>query len=271
MPKKIERSSRNRVVPVALTIAGSDNSGGAGIQADLKTFTTLGVFGCSSVTCVVAENPLEVRSIHAIPAERVGEQIDTVTEVYPVGAAKTGMLFSAEIIRVVAKRWAKFKKKIPLVVDPVMVSSTGTPLLKSSAMHALKEELLPLATLITPNLDEGALLFGEPIQTLPAMREAAYALSKKYKTAVLLKGGHLGGDFATDVLALREDVFLFDSPFVRSLNTHGTGCTLSAAIAAYLAMGMDVEEAVKGGKAFLIRAVRRAVRVGALTQLNHLP
>ncbi len=263
--QKVKRS-----VPVVLTIAGSDNSGGAGIQADLKTFCHFGVYGTSALTCVVAEHPSAVRAIQSVKPSVVGEQIAMVMEAFPVAAIKTGMLYSAPIIAAVVACLQKQRPRSPLVVDPVMVATSGARLLKTDAVRTLCEELLPMADLMTPNLDEAALLVGEPIPTVPAMREAADLLRQTYGCAVLLKGGHLGGDTATDVLATEDDVRVYQTPYIHGVNTHGTGCTLSAAVAALLAQGHTMPQAVEGAKKFISKAISQAVRVGRYDLLNHL-
>ncbi len=255
-------------VPVALTIAGSDSSGGAGIQADLKTFTALGVYGTSVVTCVVAEHAGRVAGIQPVRPAMVAAQMETVFEAFEVGGAKTGMLFATPLIDAVCAGLRK--RKAPLVVDPVMVASSGARLLRPGAVRALRDRLFPMATVLTPNLDEAALLLGEAIPNAAAMREAAWTLSKRFGTAVLLKGGHLGGDVALDVLVAGELVRVFEAPMVRGVNTHGSGCTLSAAVAAYLAKGFPLARAVAAAKAFLTRAVRTSRSVGKWRLLNHM-
>ena len=259
-----------RKAPVTLTIAGSDNSGGAGIQADLKTFTRLGVYGTSAVTCVVAEHPGRVSSISAVEPTMVAEQIRLVFEAFPVKAAKTGMLFSAAIIRRVAQEVRK-KKGLKLVVDPVMVATSGAALLKPEAEKAMAKFLFPLAALVTPNLDEAARLVGRMLKNSGQAREAALALAKKWKVPFLVKGGHLGLDQAEDFLAWPNGKMkIFRAPRCRGVQTHGTGCTFSAAISAGLAQGLPLEKAVAQGKNFITRAIRRHLRLGRYTPLNHL-
>ena len=250
-----QTDTRRRTVPVALTIAGSDSSAGAGIQADLKTFSALGVYGLSAVTCVVAETPGKVSQIQPMSAEIVRQQIDVLFGNFPVSAAKTGLLCSAEIISVVAR--AIRNKPIPLVVDPVMVATSGDVLLESGAVQRYQQDLFPIATLITPNLDEASELLGQEIRDRSAMEQAARALGKKYSVAVLLKGGHLSGEAAIDLLFHRGKITEFTSPFVREIATHGTGCTFSAAITAGLASGHSVEDSIQRAKEFVTKAIGR--------------
>lgn len=258
-----------RFVPATLTIAGSDNSGGAGIQADLKTFTHLGVYGTSAITCVVAEHPGKVKSIHPVPPARVREQIDLVFEAFPVRAAKTGMLYSGSIIRECVR--ALSRKRIPLVVDPVMVATSGAVLMKPAAIRLLQEELIPAAQLVTPNLDEAALLLGIPIRSLDEVREAARELTRRFGVPFLVKGGHLRLKRSVDVLCDGKKMWTFSAPTVRNVQTHGTGCTYSAAITAALALGHDLPSSVRIGKRFITRAIRHHLQLGRYQPLNHLP
>jgi hydroxymethylpyrimidine/phosphomethylpyrimidine kinase len=257
-------------VPVTLTIAGSDNSGGAGIQADLKTFARYGVYGTTAVTCVVAEHPGRVSRITAEPPSMVAEQIRLVFEAFPVAAAKTGMLFSAGIIRSVAREMRR-RRKTRLVVDPVMVATSGTPLLKPEAEQAMARELFPLAAVVTPNLVEAARLLGRRLKTSEAAKEAAIELAKKWKVPFLVKGGHLNLGSAADYLAWPNGkTRVFSARRLRGVETHGTGCTYSAAICAGLARGLSLESAVAKAKGFITRAIRRHLKIGGYTPLNHL-
>ena len=258
--------------PVVLTIAGSDNSGGAGIQADLKTFTTLGVYGATAVTCVVAEHPGRVLNITPIPPQRVADQIRLVLEAFPVAAIKTGMLYSAEIIEAVAKIILPLAKRIPLVVDPVMVASSGKVLMKKDAIRALRK-FIAHADLVTPNREEAALLWGKPIANLKALKQAAVELAKAGRHAhFLLKGGHLKTDEAVDVLAFPDGRSReFAAARIPNVDPHGTGCTYSAAIVSGLARGLTVSEAVLFGKIFITRALQNRFEVGPYQLLNHLP
>ena len=256
-----------------LTVAGSDNSGGAGIQADLKTFTTLGVYGATAVTCVVAEHPGRVLNITPIPPARVADQIRLVLEAFPVAAIKTGMLHSAEIIAAVTKAIAPaLARGVPLVVDPVMVASSGKVLMKKDAISALRR-FIALATLVTPNCDEAELLWGKPIKNLQALNEAALGLAKGFRyPGFLVKGGHLKTDQAVDVLAFADGrVREFGAARIPGVDPHGTGCTYSAAITAGLAKDLTVMEAVLLGKYFITRALRRRFEIGGYQLLNHLP
>src|SRR5688572_29840351 len=238
--------------PVALTIAGSDSSAGAGIQADLKTFSRLGVYGLTAITCVVAETPGRVSKIEPISAELVREQIEVLLRGFPVAAIKTGMLFSREIVEEVAQtvRAHREKTKAParLVIDPVMVATSGDALLRDDAIESYERDLFPLAALITPNMSEAARLSSKPIADLRAMRQMGERLAKKYGVPVLLKGGHLAGDLAIDLLFVGGNVVEFAAPFSRGVTTHGTGCTYSAAIAAGLANNLPLEESVRHAK-----------------------
>ncbi|RIH84015.1 Hydroxymethylpyrimidine/phosphomethylpyrimidine kinase [Meiothermus luteus] len=254
---------------VALTIAGSDSGGGAGVQADLKTFFRFGVYGASALTLVTAQNTLGVERVYLLSPELVYAQIQSVAEDLPVHAAKTGALGSGEIVAAVAEAVARFGLR-PLVVDPVMVAKGGDSLLAEEAVAALKERLFPLADLITPNRLEAEALLGRPIRTLEEAKEAAQALLALGPKAVLLKGGHLEGEEAVDLLATREGVQAYAAPRVATRNTHGTGCTLSAAIAALLALGKPLAEAVAEAKAYLTRALKTAPPLGhGHGPLNH--
>jgi len=254
--------------PVALTIAGSDSSAGAGAQADLKTFTALGAYGLTAVTCVVAEVPGKVSAIHAIPAPVVAEQIRLSLSAYPVAAVKTGMLYSTEIVETVCDLLDD--TTMPLVVDPVMVATSGDSLLLPAAVELYRRRLFPRATVVTPNLDEAAVLAGRPVHSLGDMREAGAGLVARFGCAWLLKGGHLGGDEAIDLLFHADgNVSEFRCDRVRGVSTHGTGCTTSAAIAAGLANGLNLESSVKQAKRFVTAAIRHHHRWGQIHALNH--
>ncbi len=253
--------------PVALTIAGSDCSAGAGLQADLKTFHHFGVHGLTAATCVVAETPDEVRSIHAIPLAVLQDQVEILLESYPVAAIKTGMLFSKPHVVAVSEILTRHPD-IPLVVDPVMIASTGDPLLERDAIDAYHTRLLPLADLITPNLDEAAELDGHELGDEPGIEAAARRMADRFDTAVLLKGGHLPGRECGDYLVDRGEGRWFRSPRIDTPASHGTGCTLSAAIAAGLALGRSTVEAVEAAKEFLNHSLRDALAWGELAMLN---
>lgn len=248
-------------IPVALTIAGSDSSAGAGAQADLKTFSALGVYGLTAITCVVAETPGKVLRIEPVSAELVTAQIKLLLEKFPVGAIKTGLLYSGEIalpVAAILREWhARSDRAIPVVVDPVMVATSGDLLLKKEAIAIYERELFPLATVITPNLDEAATLLGEPITDLSAMRQAGRQLSERYGVPVLMKGGHLAGDQAIDLLFAQGKVSEFSAPFARGVQTHGTGCTYSAAIAAWLASGQSLEDAIARAKEYVTATIEQ--------------
>lgn len=256
------------VLPIALTIAGSDSGGGAGIQADLKTFTALGCHGTTAITCITAQNPRVVTGIQPIRADLVRKQIETVFAELPPRAVKTGMLFSTEIIKVAAEFFATGKRP-PLVVDPVMVATSGAVLLKPSAIRALKESLLPLATLVTPNLDEAQLLVGRKLRTLEDLLDAAAELHAKFGCAALVKGGHLKlGAEAVDVLFDGKRFTVLKARRIKGVSTHGTGCTYSAAIAAHLAQGKNLSSAVVAAKQFITQAIRLSYRAGKHPVLN---
>lgn len=251
-----------------MTIAGSDSGGGAGVQADLKTFTALGCHGTTAMTCITAQNPKGVFGIQPVRADIVRKQIEVVFTELPPRAVKTGMLFSTGIINVVADFFLR-EKRPPLVVDPVMVATSGAVLLKPSAIRALKERLLPLATLVTPNLDEAQLLLGRKLRTLEDLLDAAAALYAKFGCAALVKGGHLKlGDDAVDVLFDGEYFTVLQAPRVRGVSTHGTGCTYAAAIAAHLARGEKLPRAVALAKQFITRAIATSYLAGKHPALN---
>ena len=256
-------------IPVALTIAGSDSGGGAGIQADLKTFHAFGVFGTSAITAVTAQNTLGVRAVHVVPADVVRQQIDAVVSDFDVAAVKTSMLATREIVEAVAQaiRAARIDH---YVLDPVMVATSGDRLLDDDAVHAITRQLLPLAALVTPNLDEARVLTGMSVDDVEQMKDAARRLHDAGARAVLLKGGHLRNARVVDVLYHGGEFKLFDRPRIDTNHTHGTGCTLSAAIAAGLATGRSLTDAVSDGIAFVHDAIRSAPGLGrGHGPLNH--
>ena len=241
--------------PIALTIAGSDSSGGAGIQADLKTFTALGVYGASVITALTAQNTHGVTAIHAIPGEMITAQLRAVATDLAINAVKTGMLGDRATVEVVTAGLREFRLA-PLVVDPVMVATSGDVLLSPDAVSAVRRELIPLADLITPNLHEAAHLLDRPAAvSITDMEDQARRLLDLGAKAALVKGGHLEGGEAIDVLADASGVKHFSTPRIASRNTHGTGCTLSAAIAAGLARGLDLHQSVSAAKDFVWRAI----------------
>jgi hydroxymethylpyrimidine/phosphomethylpyrimidine kinase len=257
-------------MPVALTIAGSDSSAGAGIQADLKTFGALGVYGLTAVTCVVAETPGCVSMIEPVSAPLVRDQIRVLLQSFPVAAIKTGLLFSGEIIATIADVLRENPPR-PLVIDPVMVATSGDQLLRDDAVAVYERELFPLATLLTPNLSEASRLTGRPIVDVDGMSEAGKILAAKYGVPVLLKGGHLSGDRAIDILFQNDNAIEFSAPFSRGVVTHGTGCTFSAAITAGLASGLGLEESVRRAKSFVSATIVQHHAWKDLHALNHSP
>ena len=238
-----------------LSIAGSDSGGGAGIQADLKTFSALGCYGMTAITAITAQNTQGVRAIHGIPPDMLRAQIDAVAEDIGVDAVKVGMLHDPEVVRVVVKAIARHQM-LQVVLDPVMVATSGDRLMADETVGVLVQELFPRVTVITPNLDEAALLLGRSIDGADALDEAASALLALGAPAVLLKGGHLPGDLVVDVLAMAGGGHLrLQSPRIATHNGHGTGCTLSAAIAAHLALGLPLPQAVEQARAYILGAI----------------
>jgi hydroxymethylpyrimidine/phosphomethylpyrimidine kinase len=245
-------------IPVALTIAGSDSGGGAGIQADLKTFAALGVHGTSAITCITAQNPKRVMAVESCSSQIVRAQMTAVFSELPPRAAKTGMLFSAEIIRVVA-RWFAKHRACALVVDPVMIATSGARLLKEDAGKILTRQLLPLAAVITPNLWEAEALLGVKIREPEDLRTAARQLHEQFGCAVLVKGGHLPRKCdAMDIFFDGRSELLLTSARIKGVKTHGTGCTYSAAITAHLARGEKLERAVQLAKDFVTKAIQQS-------------
>jgi hydroxymethylpyrimidine/phosphomethylpyrimidine kinase len=251
-------------LPVALTVAGSDSGGGAGIQADLKTFAAFGVHGTSAIACLTAQNPKRVIGVEACSPKILRQQLEAVFEELPPAAVKTGMLYSAENISVVVGFFQNPKSETgnrKLVVDPVMISSSGARLLRRAAEKVLREKLLPLATLVTPNLDEAEVLTGMKIRSPEEMRQAATRIHGRYGCAVLLKGGHLKNSHdAIDVFLDGDTELLLSAPFLKGVSTHGTGCTYSAAICAALALGHRLPHAVEIGKNFITSAIANSCR-----------
>lgn len=254
---------------IALTIAGSDSGGGAGIQADLKTFHQFGVFGTSAIVALTAQNTRGVRAVHAAPVEFVRQQLDALADDLPPDAVKTGMLAEVPLVRLVAtivreRGWA------PLVVDPVMVATSGDRLLSAAAESVVRSELLPLATIVTPNLDEAELLTGRVVRDVDAMERAGRYLIDLGAGAALVKGGHLAGPTIVDLLVSPDGARRFERPRIHTTSTHGTGCTLSAGIAAGLALGRSLEDAVEMAIDFVHRAMESAPALGGgHGPLNH--
>lgn len=258
--------------PRVLTIAGSDSGGGAGIQADLKTIAALGCYGMSAITAITAQNTLGVQAIHGVPAEVLQAQIRAVLDDIGADAIKTGMLHAPEVIGVVACALDTYR--IPhVVLDPVMVATSGDRLMAPDTVRGLVTELFPRATLVTPNLDEAALLLGRPITRADQLDAAARDLLAMGAPAALLKGGHLAGDEVIDVLATRDGgLQCWTSPRIASRNIHGTGCTLASAIATHLALGCPLPEAVAAARCYVLAAIAHgaAARTGAgHGPLNH--
>jgi hydroxymethylpyrimidine/phosphomethylpyrimidine kinase len=249
--------------PRVLTIAGSDSGGGAGIQADLKTFAELGVFGMSAITALTAQNTLGVHGVHEVPAAFVREQIDVVLDDIGADAVKLGMLASADIIKAVASALTDHQVSC-LVVDPVCASKHGDPLLRDDALDALRDDILPLAEVVTPNLGEVALLTGVHVESVDDFAAAAAALLALGPRWVLVKGGHLPGNVAaTDLLTDGDEEVLISSERLDTVDTHGTGCTLAAAIAAHRAHGLEMVPAVRAAKEYVTGAIRNGLRLGA--------
>src|SRR4051794_6982595 len=250
--------------PIALTIAGSDSAAGAGAQADLKTFAALGVYGATVITALTAQSTTQVAGIHVAPADFVDLQIATVLADLNVRAVKTGMLATAAIVAAVASRAAA--GDLPnLVVDPVMVASSGARLLDDDAERAYPDLLFPHAAVVTPNLREASLLVGRPLESVADMEDAARRLHTSGARVVVVKGGHLEGDHAVDVVFDGERITHLRAPWVDTANVHGTGCTFAAATAAFLAAGNDVLTALRGAK----RYVHAALRGGAEWHIGH--
>ena len=253
------------MLPVILTIAGSDNSAGAGAQADLKTISALGGYGVTAITCVVAEVPGKVSAIHPVPAEIVAEQVRLLFGAFPIAAMKTGMLHSPAIIEsvvaVLDECFAREARKPALVVDPVMVATSGDVLLLADAVALYRDLLFPCATLVTPNLDEIRVLTGKSVTSIAEMRDAGRELAARHRCAFLIKGGHLREAIATDLLVTPDGaVAEFATPFIPGVNTHGTGCTTSAAIATALGRGLPLHEAVGEAKRYVHRAIASFLR-----------
>jgi hydroxymethylpyrimidine/phosphomethylpyrimidine kinase len=256
---------RIKKIPIALTIAGSDSGGGAGIQADLKTFAALGVHGTSAIACLTAQNPKRILAVEPCPPKMLRRQLEALFQQLPPAAIKTGMLFSAENIRVAAKFLGgkPSRARVPLVVDPVLVSTSGAKLLQPGALRVLMERLLPLAALVTPNLPEAEILSGQKISSLDEMAIAAQKIHARFGCAVLVKGGHLRDcRQAADVFFDGKSKTVLRALFVKNIRTHGTGCVYSAAICAALAQRKSLLEAVNVGKRFVTRAILKSYRIG---------
>lgn len=261
--------------PVVITIAGSDSSCGAGVQADLKAITALGGYALNALTSVVSETPGLVSQVRLLDADFIADQMRVLFAGFPIAAAKTGMLGGNAQVQAVVDVWKQFGHgRMPLVVDPVMIATSGGKLLEDDAVSALINDLLPLATLITPNMDEARVLWAREVRSIGDMEACARDLSARFGTAVLVKGGHLNGD-AADVLCDKDDVSWHTAPRTAGVHTHGTGCTFSAAIATGLAHGLPLKEAVDQSKRFISRAIAQhfcwqSAGTGPVHALNHL-
>ena len=239
------------------------------MQMDLKVFASLGVHGTSAITCLTAQNPDRVTAIQAARAEMVAAQMKAVFDGFSPQAMKTGMLYSTSIIRKVVETLSNLRTRPPLVVDPVMIATSGAALLKPAARRALENELLPLATLTTPNLDEAATLIGESISDVEGLRAAAREIHRRFGCAALVKGGHLAGTKeAVDVFHDGRREVLLRAPFVKGVSTHGTGCSYAAAIAGNLALGCGMERAVRNSKRHITQSIRGSLKVGRHSTLN---
>lgn len=252
-----------------LTIAGSDSSCGAGVQADVKSITALGGYGLNALTSVVSEAPGQVSSIHCLPPAFVADQMQVLFNNFPIAAAKTGMLGGIDQVQAVVAAWVTLDKKVPLVVDPVMVATSGGRLLDEEAVETIRTLLFPLASLITPNLDEAAVIWGKPVSSRAEMEACGQDLAHTHGCAVLVKGGHLQGDTAADVLCEKGGNSWFETSRVPGVHTHGTGCSYSAAIATGLARGLLLKEAVAQAKAFVTSAIQQHFAWNGVHALNH--
>jgi hydroxymethylpyrimidine/phosphomethylpyrimidine kinase len=259
----------NSELPVAVTIAGSDSGGGAGVQADLLTFAAQGVFGTTAITCLTAQNPEGVAAVEAMAPTFVRAQLEQLAAFFALRAAKTGMLFDAGIVEAVAAFLAA-RSGLPVVVDPVMVATSGAVLLREDAIAAVREHLLPRAALVTPNLDEAAVLLGRRPADEAAMAAAAAELAGRFGVPFLVKGGHLTGEVVVDVLAWPGGgTRTWRDRRIDGVDTHGSGCTLSAAVAAQLARGAGLEEAVAAARAYLRAGLERPLAVGGRRFIAH--
>ena len=261
--------------PPVLSIAGSDCSAGAGIQADLKTMSALGCYGLTALTSVVSETPGRVSLVRLLEPEFIADQVRVLFEGFPIAGAKMGMLGGAEQVAAVVEAWQRYAGAVPLVVDPVMVATGGGRLLNEDAVKGMREQVLPLARVITPNMDEAEVLWGRSVTTREGMAACAADLAAVFGTAVLVKGGHLIHDRAADVLCDQDGVEWYETERVDGVHTHGTGCSYSAAIACGLAKGLALRAAVAEAKAFIARAIRqhfewKSAACGSIHALNHL-
>lgn len=263
--------------PVGLSVAGSDCSCGAGAQADLKTFSAHGVYGLTALTCVVAEVPGKVTRIDAVAPEMLAEQLELLLMAFPVAAMKTGMVPSREHVEAICSVLDRIPQdRLPMIiVDPVMVATSGDRLIDDAAIQALQAELFPRALLLTPNMGEASVLLGHKVNTVADLEPAARSLADTFQAAVLVKGGHLTEGVARDFLVTRtSDACHFDAEFVQDRDTHGTGCSLSAAIVSNLAKGVSLEQSIRNAKRYVHRAIEHIMRwdaagAGKMDALNH--
>jgi len=256
-------------MPVALTVAGSDSGGGAGIQADLKTFSALGVFGTTAITCVTSQSPKGVTGIQTMDPELVSKQIRTVRDAFDVGAIKTGMLFSPGIISTVAATFQELQLK-NVIVDPVMLASSGAKLLKDEAIDTLKKHLLPICSLVTPNINEASVLLNQEVDSVEMMQSAAREIFDTFGCPALIKGGHLPkARQAIDIFYDGKDLHEFKKRFIQNVNPHGSGCTFASAIAAHIARGKAMIKAIELAKHFVQEAFENAIPLGDSRYLNH--
>jgi len=255
----------------AMTIAGSDSGGGAGIQADLKTFSSLGVYGTTVITSITAQNIKEITDIFVLDSEIVEKQILTTINYYPIKAIKTGLLYSEDIIESIAKtiEIPLKEKGIKLIIDPIMVSTSGKALLTKRATRTIQDILFPIASLITPNIPEAELITGKKIETIEDMKTASKIMFDMFKVPILLKGGHLS-DMANDVLLIDKKFHIYETDIIKDIDTHGSGCTLSAAITAYLSLGNSLAESVKLSKEFITASLNNPFKLNDnLKIINH--
>ena len=262
----MNNTNQTREYYKVLTIAGSDSGGGAGIQADLKTFAAIGCYGTSVITALTAQNTLGVTAIHALPPSFAIEQMAAVFTDIGADAVKIGMLYSAELIEAISEALNKYRAR-NIVLDPVMFAQSGDKLLQDDAIQAIKDHLMPVADVVTPNLPEAEVLLGQKIEGFEDMQRAARSLAQFGSRSVLIKGGHLEGSISTDLLYLTEEdrFVILEAERIASTNNHGTGCTLSSAIAAYMSKGNDIENAADKAKTF----INHAIRAGAAYKIGH--
>jgi hydroxymethylpyrimidine/phosphomethylpyrimidine kinase len=254
--------------PVVLSIAGSDSGGGAGIQADLKTFQSIGVFGTTAITCITAQNPSGVTAIQEITEDVFTSQLRAVLDYFPIKFVKTGMLFSKKIIEIVSK--LQYEYKFFIIMDPVMVATSGAKLLKDDAIDFIKDILIPQSILITPNLDEASLLLNEKINQITNYRSACEKFYSLYKVPILLKGGHLPEDGTVlDLFYDGKEFVSLPSKYLDTISTHGTGCTYSSAITAYMGLGNDLKSSIQKAKLYLSGALESSYFIGKISTINH--